>query len=307
MAAECFLRKAELWSSDEMTITKILHDKVHANGIEMHYRFTGQGAPIVLLHGWPQHSLMWNRVMAELADQYLIIAPDLRGAGGSSITPGGYDKRTMARDLRALIEKLNLGPVFLVGYDHGVGVAYQYAGAHPNDVRRLALAEYALPGFGYEAKLTPSRDWDVASSWQLSFFTQPDVAELFIRGKERELLSWFFWKMSANPEGVSGEDFEEYVRQIIKPGALRAGLNYYAAVWQDMDDHSETARRGKLQMPVLGIGGRWGFAEKTSLLLEPVAQHLSGTVIEGAGHWPADERPDEFARILRDFFQADSP
>lgn len=285
-----------------MNSAAIQHDKIRANGMEMHYRFTGQGEPIVLLHGWPQHSLMWNRVMAELADQYLLIAPDMRGAGGSSITAGGYDKRTMARDLRAFLEKLNPGPIFLVGYDHGVGVAYQYAGAHPSDVRRLALAEYALPGFGYEAKLTPSRDWDVSSSWQLSFFTQPDVAELFIRGKERELLSWFFWKMSANPEGVSGDDFEEYVRQIIKPGALRAGLNYYAAVWQDMDDHAETARFGKLMMPVMGIGGRWGFAEKTAEHLKALAENVSETVIEGAGHWPADESPKEFARVLRDFF-----
>lgn len=290
-----------------MSSADIRHNKVLANDIEMHYRLAGQGDPVVLVHGWPQHSLMWNRVMAELADRYLLIAPDLRGAGGSSITPGGYDKRTMARDLRAFLEQLDLGPVFLVGYDHGVGVAYQYAAAHPDDVRRLVLTEYALPGFGYEAKLTPARDWDVASSWQLSFFTQPDVAEMFIRGKERELLSWFFWKTSAKPEGVSSGDFEEYVRQLIKPGALRAGLSYYAAVWQDMDDHTETAERGKLQMPVLGVGGRWGFAEKTTRFLEPVAQNLSGTVIEGAGHWPADECPEEFAQILRDFFEEGSP
>lgn len=286
--------------------TELRHDKVRANGIEMHYRLAGQGDPVVLLHGWPQHSLMWNRVMAELAAHYLVVAPDLRGAGGSSITQAGYDKRTMAHDLREFLNQLSLGPVFLVGYDHGVGVAYQYAAAHPSNVRRLALAEYALPGFGYEAKLTPARDWDVASSWQLSFFLQPDFAETFIRGKERELLSWFFWKMSANPEAINGEDFEEYARQISKPGALRAGLNYYAAAWQDMDDHTETARAGKLQMPVLGIGGRWGFAEKTAQFLEPVAQNLRGIVIEGAGHWPADERPDELARILRTFFEEDS-
>lgn len=281
---------------------EIGHNKVRTNGIEMHYRIAGAGDPVILLHGWPQHSLMWNRVMAELAEHYLVIAPDLRGAGGSSITTTGYDKRTMARDLRGLVEQLRLGPVFLTGYDHGVGVAYQYATAHPEEVWRLALAEYALPGFGYEAKLTPAPDWDVASSFQLSFFTQPDLAETFIRGKERELLAWFFWKMSANPEAVSGEHFEEYVRQITKPGALRAGFSYYAAVWQDREDHTDSARRGKLQMPVLAIGGRWGFAEKTATFLEAVASDLRGVVIEGAGHWPADEQPVEFARVLQKFF-----
>jgi pimeloyl-ACP methyl ester carboxylesterase len=100
---------------------------------------------------------------------------------------------------------------------------------------------------------------------------------------------------------VSPEDFEEYVRQISKPGALRAGINYYAAVWQDMEDHKEAART-KLNVPILAIGGECSYGGKVFEAWRPLADDVSQAVVEGAGHWPADENPDELARVLLDFF-----
>ncbi len=274
------------------------------NGLNMHYLRAGQGDPLVLLHGWPQHSLMWRKIMPALAERYTVIAPDLRGAGGSSITASGYDKRTMATDVYALVRQLGLEGIFLVGYDHGAGVAYQYASAHPAEVRRLAILDYAMPGFGYEKAMQPSPDWDSGSNWQLAFFTVPDVAERFITGQERELLSWFFWHISCNPSAVSQNDFEEYVRQISKPGALRAGINYYAAVWQDwqdMEHHKESARR-KLRMPVLAVGGECSGGAGIAQSMQPLAENVQGAVIKQAGHWLADENPSALTRQLLTFF-----
>lgn len=284
-----------------LNIQQITDHVARVNGLNIHYLRAGQGKPLVLVHGWPQHSLMWRKIIPALAERYTVIAPDLRGAGGSSITANGYDKRTMATDVYALVQQLGFKRIFLIGYDHGAGVAYQYASAHPAEVQRLAILEYAMPGFGYEKAMQPSPNWDSGSNWQLAFFTVPDVAERFMMGQERELLSWFFWHISCNPSAVSQSDFEEYVRQISKPGALRAGINYYATVWQDMEHHKETARR-KLPMPVLAVGGECSGGTGIAQSMLPLAENVQGAVIEQAGHWLADENPNALTRQLLAFF-----
>ncbi|WGD49092.1 alpha/beta hydrolase [Bradyrhizobium sp. CB1650] len=282
----------------------ITHRRATANGLDHHYLVAGDGDPILLLHGFPQHSLMWRRLMTMLAAHHRVIAPDLRGAGGTTIMPGGYDKRTMAADMQALLSQLVLHPVDVVGYDHGAGVAYQLAARHPDFVRRLCVIEYALPGFGYEAEMAPRPDWNAGSAWQLGFFTVPEVAEHFMRGRERDLLTWFFWHAACNPSAVTPEDFEEYVRQICKPGALRAGINYYAAVWQDMTDHKEAART-KLNIPILALGGECSYGEKVFEAWRSLADDVRGGLIKDAGHWPADENPAEMARLVLEFFDGE--
>ncbi|MCU0570813.1 MAG: alpha/beta hydrolase [Oculatellaceae cyanobacterium Prado106] len=271
------------------------------DGVRIRYLVAGQGDPLVLIHGWPQHSLMWHTVAPILAENFTVIVPDLRGAGGSAITRDGYDKRTMAEDIRKLLDQLGHEEIFLAGYDHGAGVAYSFAAMYPDRVRKLAFMEYGLPGFGYEDLLTAQPDWTVGTNWQLSFFTVPDVAEFAFRGQERELLSWFFWHDSANPSAVSQEHFEEYVRHVSKPGALRAGIEYYAAVWRDRTNNQEFARR-PLTMPVLGIGGQYGIGEFVAEGLKPVAQDVRSAVIPQAGHWLGDENPEVLAEVLQQFF-----
>lgn len=285
----------------------IAHRRVTANGLDQHYLVAGSGDPILLLHGFPQHSLMWRRLMAMLGATRRVIAPDLRGTGGTTITPAGYDKRTMAADVHALLSQLDLHPIDVVGYDHGAGVAYQLAAHYPDLVRRLCVVEYALPGFGYEAWMTPRPDWNAGSQWQLGFFTVPDVAEHFMRGRERDLLTWFFWHAACNPSAVTAEDFEEYARQISKPGALRAGINYYAAVWQDMTDHTEAART-KLKIPILALGGECSFGKEIAEAWQSLADDVRSGLIKDAGHWPADENPTELARLILEFIGgADQP
>jgi hypothetical protein len=99
-----------------------------------------------------------------------------------------------AADRMASVELIKL-----VGYDHGAGVAYNYACADVGNVSHLAVVEYVLPGCGYEKAMMPSPDWHTGSNWQLAFFTVPEVAEFAFRGRERELLTWFFWHGSCNP------------------------------------------------------------------------------------------------------------
>jgi len=281
------------------------HGKVAVDGGQLHYRDGGQGETVVLLHGWPQHSLQWHSVAPTLAERYRVIAPDLPGCGGSSMSAGGYDKRTVATMIRQLVQQLDAGPVRLVGYDHGAGVAYNYACQAPEDVSHLVFIEFVLPGCGYEKAMLPTPQWHTGSNWQLALFTVPDVAEFAFRNRERELLTWFFWHGSCNPAAVSQAHLDEYADQLAKPGALRAGIEYYAAVWRDLAINTENMQ-SKLDMPALGIGGRHNVAEMVARAMTAVASNVSTAVIEDAGHWVSDENPADLSRVLLEFFETAS-
>jgi pimeloyl-ACP methyl ester carboxylesterase len=277
----------------------ITNETMRIGDLNIHYLRAGEGKEVIaLLHGFPQHSHMWRKIIPLLAEKYTVIAPDGRGMGGSSIMPAGYDKRTMAEDLNALLDRLGHKEINLLGYDLGGGTAYAFASLFPERVKRLAFVEYAPPGYGYEIGMQPVRNWQ---AWQLAFFTVPDVAVQFIAGKERELLAWYFWHWSYNPEAVSQEDFEIYVRQLQKPGALRAGFSWFASVFDDAEQVKEFSAR-KLQMPVLALGGEMGASEFVLQGISPLAENVSGGVVKRAGHWVADEQPEELSRRLLEFF-----
>jgi pimeloyl-ACP methyl ester carboxylesterase len=111
------------------------------NGIRLHYVSDGDGPPVMLLHGWPQTWYCWRKVMPLLAERHTVIAPDLRGYGHSDKPPGGYDKRTMAEDVRALARLLGHERLALVGHDRGARVAHRWALDHPDEVERLAVLD----------------------------------------------------------------------------------------------------------------------------------------------------------------------
>ncbi|MDQ3041072.1 MAG: alpha/beta hydrolase [Acidobacteriota bacterium] len=123
----------------------ITNEMARIGELNFHYLQAGGGAEtIVLLHGSPQHSRMWEKVIPELSENFTVIAPDGRGMGGSSITEDGYDKRTMAEDLKSLLDQIGVSePLNLVGYDLGGGTASASASLIPERVKRLALIEYA--------------------------------------------------------------------------------------------------------------------------------------------------------------------
>jgi alpha-beta hydrolase superfamily lysophospholipase len=107
------------------------------NGVRINYQVGGNGPVVVLLHGYTQTSHMWIPLMPLLATSHTVIAPDLRGVGGSERTPGGYDKKTMAKDIRELVHQLGDDqPAAVAGHDIGLMVAYAYAAQYPGEVAR---------------------------------------------------------------------------------------------------------------------------------------------------------------------------
>lgn len=269
--------------------------------VTIHYLTAGKGEPLVLLHGIPQTSHEWRHIIPLLADQYLIIAPDLRGLGDSSRPRDGYDKKTVSGDVWDLVRRhLGIDRFFLAGHDWGGPTAFALAMQHRETVRRLAILDVAIPGGG---------DFSQGGRrWHHAFFRTRDLPEALTVGREEVLLEWFFENYGFRPNCIPEEDRREYYRTYKKPGALRAMFEYYRALPVDTEDNQAMlARDGKLTIPVLALGGdkSFGRAMETYESVKHYATDVRGGVIPNSGHWVAEEAPEFIAQAFRDFFVED--
>lgn len=119
----------------------VTHHSVHVNRIKIHYVESGEGPPLVLLHGFPETWYCWRHQIPVLADKFRVIVPDLRGYGGTEKPLSGYDKRTMANDIRALLQHLEIEKVSMIGHDRGARVATRFAKDHPAMLDRLVVMD----------------------------------------------------------------------------------------------------------------------------------------------------------------------
>ncbi len=278
------------------------HHTASVNGIRLHYVMGGQGEPIILLHGWLETWHAWHQVMPALAQHYTVIALDLPGLGDSDKPEGGYDARTVATYIHGLANKLSIKSAFLVGHDIGTWVAYAYAVAHQNEVRRLVLLDAAIPGVTptQTSQLSPASN---LKTWQFAFNQIPDLPEALVAGRERLFLSWFFRNRAAHPESISEADINEYVRAYSAPGRMQSGFEYYRAVYDNIAQNKEYAKTKQvLKMPILTLGGEQSAGSQMLRTMQLVAENVRGDVVKDCGHYIPQERPDYLVRAILSFF-----
>lgn len=276
------------------------HHTAQLDEVKLHYVRAGQGDPVVLLHGWPQTWYQWRHTIEALAKDHTVIAPDLRGLGSSSRPASGYDTNTVASDIRALVQSLDLGPIKLAGHDWGAATAYSYAAQYRDEVRKLAIFEMVLPGFGLmEGAMTPQPGGNFL--WHMAWQSVPDIPFALINGREDEYLRWFFEHYAYDPSAVTREEADVYIRAMTHVGALRAGLGYYQSFFETAAQNAEHQKQ-KLTIPVIAWGGEACLAGYTLQCLEMAAENVTGGVIERSGHWVAEERGDFLIEQLRTFF-----
>ena len=279
-----------------MNQTHHYHD---TGDVVLHYVRAGKGDPIVLLHGWPQSWHCWHKIMPALSERYSIIAPDLRGLGDSSRPLDGYDKATVAEDIRKLVhEHLNIKSYYLVAHDWGGPVAFCLAATYPEHVRKLVMLDTAVPGDGSGSFSQKGRRWHHA------FHQTADLPEALVAGREDIYLGWFYRNYGYQPGAISPADAEEYLRTYRQAGALRAGFSYYRALDQDVAHNELLLKKGKLAMPVLALGGGKAFGRGNDTLdsMQRVATNVRGGVIDDCGHWMQEEQPEQVANAVLEFF-----
>ncbi len=268
-------------------------------GLRLHYVTAGEGEKtILLIHGFPQTWWEWREVIEPLvAAGYRVVAPDYRGAGNSWRPAGGYDKRTVARDLRVLLrEHLGIAtPVTLVGHDIGLMVAYAYAQAYRDEVAELVVVDAPLPGTTvFDALRTDPRVWHFA------FHAVRDLPEHLVAGREREYLRFFFDARTSDPSAL---DLDTFAAAYEQPGAMRAGFELYRAFDQDAEDNrAALAAAGKLTIPVLAVGGEKSTSGAlVEAMMGEVGESVKGVIIPGTAHWVPEEQPEAFVKALLDF------
>jgi pimeloyl-ACP methyl ester carboxylesterase len=266
-----------------------------AGGLDVHYLTAGSGDPVLLLHGYAQTSHMWRPLIPELAKTHTVIAPDLRGFGGSAKPEGGYDKKTMAQDVHGLAESLGHTRVGIAGHDIGLMVAYAYAAQYPTEVARIALLDAFLPGVGDWTKV-----WLLRDLWHFHFYGKTPLA--LVEGRERIYFEHFWNDFAADPaHSVSDANRQFYAAAYAQPGAMKAGFEVFRAFEQDAKDFSAFART-KLPMPMLVLTGEKASGEFLIAQGRLVANNVEGVIIKGSGHWLIDEAPEQVIPKLVDFF-----
>jgi pimeloyl-ACP methyl ester carboxylesterase len=277
------------------------HRYATLSAVKMHYLEAGAGPPVVLLHGYPETCHEWRYVIPVLARRFWVIAPDLRGLGDTSRPAGGYDKRTVAADVRELLrDHLQLDSIGLAGHDWGGPVAYALARLDPALVSRLAILDVVIPGDGRPGGIAQG-----GARWHHGFHRTPHLPEALTAGREAAYLSYFYDEYVSTAGAITSADIAEYVRTYAQPGAMRCGFEYYRATDEDARVNAEElARDGKLRIPVLGIAGGAGRGRGPELeaSLLRVAENPACHVLPGCGHMVPEERPEQTAALLEAFF-----
>jgi pimeloyl-ACP methyl ester carboxylesterase len=253
---------------------------------------------VMLLHGYAETSDSWAPLAAELANSYTVVVPDLRGIGSSSRPPEGYDKKTQAADMRAVVSVLGHDRASIVSHDIGIMVAYAYAASYPEKVQKLVVMDAPLPGIA---------PWDDIlrnpALWHFSFHG-PD-AERLVEGRERIYLDRIWNDFTGDPGKPDEETRAYYAAQYAQPGAMRAGFAQFTAFAQDVEDN-QIFQRTKLTMPVLAIGGEKSFGAMEAAVMRNVASDVHEAVVSGAGHWLMEESPAYTIRLIQDFLKGEA-
>ena len=265
------------------------------NGVRLHYIEAGSGPLVILLHGWPETSYSWRNTIAVLSKHYHVVAPDLRGLGQSEHTQSGYDKKTIATDIEALVEYLGEKHAIIIGHDMGGKAAYVMAHLYPKMVSKLVLVDCFIPG-------TENADALHGGSWHYGFHMAKDFPEMLTKGREKEYISAMIKLMSYKKDAISEETIDEYVKYYSTPGGMTAGFNYYRALKEDAA-FVETFKGEKLTMPVLVITGAHSTGDKLSKALANETLSLQSIIVEDSGHFVAEESPEIFNAAIITFLE----
>jgi pimeloyl-ACP methyl ester carboxylesterase len=270
-----------------------VHD-IETDGATIHVRVGGEGPAVVLLHGFGDTGDMWAPVAAALAGRHTVIVPDLRGMGLSSHPEGGYDKKTQARDIAAVMDALDIDSAALVTHDIGNMVGYALAAQYPARVTRWVVIDAPLPGIGPWDEILRS-----PMLWHFNF-RGPDVERL-VAGRERIYLDRFWNELSANPKAIGEATRRHYAALYARPGAMHSAFNQFAAFNQDAIDNRAFAVEGKLAAPILALGADHSFGTQMGDIMRLVGSDVATGVIKKSGHWVMEEQPAKTTAAIAAF------
>lgn len=267
-------------------------------GADIFVRSGGSGPVVVLIHGYAENSDSWAPLAADLMKDHTVVVPDLRGIGRSSKPEGGYDKKTQAKDMRAVVTALGYDRTSVVAHDIGNMVAYAYASLYPDKVERLVVMDAPIPG------IEPWNDLLLNPAlWHFNF--RGPEAEKLVAGRERIYFDRIWNDFTGDRSKPDEATRNFFAATYAQPGGMRAGFAQFAAFSQDAKDN-KIFEQTKLPMPVLAVGGEKSFGATQAVIMRHVANNVQEAVVASSGHWLLEERPAETVALIRGFLDAAS-
>ena len=266
--------------------------EIDANGMVFRGRFAGgedvSREPVVLLHGFPETSIMWAGLMERLGvEGYRCFAPDQRGYSPGA-RPEGVDEyvyRKLVSDIVALADALDYARFHLIGHDWGSAIGWAMLLLHPERVRSwTAISVPHMDAFASAIAEDPDQR---KRSQYMAFFMLPEKPE-------RSLAADDFAVLRSLWSSIPKEQVEEYLSVFSQPGALTAALNWYRANAVLLEKRRDVPKFGAVQHPTLLIWGNQDIAVGR-VAVERTAQYMEGPyrLLEvNAGHWLAQEEPE---------------
>jgi pimeloyl-ACP methyl ester carboxylesterase len=265
--------------------------RVDVDGVGIEYEVTGEGRPVVLLHGFPDSGRLWrHQVPALAAAGFRVIVPDLRGYGRSDKPVGvdAYSVPLLAGDVLAVLADLGIGKAHVVGHDWGAALAWALASVAPGSVDHVVVLSVGNP-------VTFLRTLEQKQkSWYMLLFQFAGVAERWLSDDD--------W---ANFRAWGGHpDADQVIADLEANGSLTPGLNWYRANAAAASWAGPPLRLPPVQAPVMGVWSSGDFA-LTEVQMTDSAENMAGPWryerLDGPGHWMQLEEPDKVSGLLLDF------
>jgi pimeloyl-ACP methyl ester carboxylesterase len=261
-------------------------------GLRVHCAVAGDGPPLVLLHGWPQHWWSWRELIVPLAERFRVICPDIRGMGWTDAPRAGYDLPTLTRDLLGLLDELELERVRLVGHDWGFLIGYSACFTQPDRFERFVPIGGVTPWAGIGAPpllfLRP---------WHIGLLASPLGPRLVHAVARNRLHAW------RKVGRFSDEETETYMAPLRRPnGAVATIERDRWIVRRDIPWFLRHAPRLRLRVPTLHLNGdRDPLTQGVPDSYRDFADDMRLELVPDCGHFVAEERPRWLLERLAEF------
>lgn len=271
---------------------EILESSLQADGLQLRFWRAGAGPALVLVHGLLGYAFSWRGVIPILASQREIFAPDMPGAGFSECRPGlDFRLSGAARRLLAFLDAAGIDSCDLVGSSYGGSTAVILAGSVPPRVRSLVL-------------VSPANPWSRIGRKRLALLRNPALARVFptLARAAHPMHRYLVRRMWGDSRLATKETLDGYIRPLLRRGVFEHACRIVQTWHADMRELESTLPK-IAGIPTLLV---WGNKDRVVDIgsAEIMAQRLPGArvaVMNGAGHLPYEENPEEFSGIMREF------
>ena len=279
--------------------------EIQTSGTTINLMKGGDGPPLLLLHGYPQTHLMWHKIASRLAQDFTVVAPDLRGYGDSGKPQGdpehlNYAKRSMAQDQVEVMQQLGFESFLLVGHDRGARVSHRLTKDHPQRVRKLAVLDI-IPTHRMFQIVNKEM---ATSTYHWFFLIQPyDFPEKMIGAAPEYFVRRGFERAKNADEIFPPEVVAEYVRCFRDPATIHGTCEDYRAGASIDLVHDEADFDEKVGCPLFVLWSATGYVGRTEDVLQVwrnYAADVRGHSLP-CGHFLAEEMPDETYSALKTF------